>query len=111
MPASIKVEDSIRVLNDNFRVTFQGGRLVMTNSVSELPLDIKARLILAVQSFNAFSNDNDPHGEHDFGEIDLEGESYFWKIDYYAPDLRGGAEDPSLPETLRVLTIMRADEY
>ena len=46
----------------------------MTRGVADLPLDIKARLILAVQSFSNFTKDNDPHGEHDFGEIKLEGD-------------------------------------
>jgi hypothetical protein len=103
--------DRIRVLNDNFRSTFVGGRVLTTASVAELPVDIKARLFLAVQSFNEFTKDNDPHGEHDFGSVEIEDETYCWKIDYYAPDLRSGAEDASLPETMRVLTIMRADEY
>lgn len=104
--------DDIRVLNDNFRTTFVGGQVVMTASVNELPLDVKARLILAVQSFNNFTNDNDPHREHDFGAIELEGEKYFWKIDYYTPDLQGGSESPEDPSlTARTLTIMRVDEY
>jgi hypothetical protein len=104
--------DRIRVLNDNFRSTFVGGRLLTTASVAELSVDIKARLLAAVRSFNNFSNDNDPHGEHDFGSIELEGESYFWKIDYYDLDCRHGSEDPSDPaQTTRVLTIMRASEY
>jgi len=102
----------IRVLNDNFRGTFVGGRVLMTASVNELPIDTRARIILAVQSFNDFSADNDPHREHDFGSFEVEGEKYFWKIDYYALDLDGGSEDPADPEkTTRVLTIMRADEY
>ena len=103
--------DRIRVLNDNFRSTFIGGRVLTTASVAELPIDTKARLFLAVQSFNGFSTENDPHGEHDFGAIELDGEQFFWKIDYYAPDLRMGAEYPEDPETARVMTIMRAGEY
>jgi Protein of unknown function (DUF3768) len=104
--------DAIRVLNDNFRSTFVGGRVVMTQGVSELRLDTKARLINAVQSFEQFTTDNDPHREHDFGEIEIDGESYFWKIDYYDFEMDGGSEDPANPEkTTRVLTIMRADEY
>jgi len=109
--ASSDTADRIRALNDNFRTTFVGGRTVMTHGVAELPLDIRARLIIAVQSFNDFTPDNDPYGEHDFGSIEIEGETYFWKINYYAPDLRSGAENAALPEAARILTIMCADEY
>ncbi len=100
------------MLNDNFRTTFVGGHVVMTQGVNELPLDTKARIILAVQSFEQFTADNDPHREHDFGSFEIDGETYFFKIDYYALDMDGGSEDPADPEkTTRVLTIMRADEY
>jgi hypothetical protein len=107
-----KNADRIRVLNDNFRTMFVGGQIVMTQGVAELPIDTKARVLLAVQSFDKFTEDNDPHREHDFGSVDIEGETYFFKIDYYALDMDGGSEDPADPEkTTRVLTIMRADEY
>ena len=110
--AAIKNSDRIRVLNDNFRSTFAGGRIVMTQGVDTLPITSKARVLLAVQSFCDFTKDNDPHGEHDFGNFEIEGETYFFKVDYYALDMNGGSEDPSDPEkTARVLTIMRADEY
>ena len=103
---------AIRVLNDNFRSTFIGGQVVMTAGVNALPVDTKARVLLAVQSFDTFTEDNDPHHEHDFGSFEIEGETYFFKIDYYALDMDGGSEDPADPEkTTRVLTIMRADEY
>ena len=109
---ALKPAHRIRVLNDNFRTTFVGGQVVMTQGVAELPLDLKARIILAVQSFANFDAENDPHGEHDFGSFELAGETYFFKVDYYSPDLTSGSEDPADPEkTARVLTIMRADEY
>ena len=102
----------IRVLNDNFRSTFVGGQIVMTQGVNALPIDSKARVLLAVQSFSNFTKDNDPHHEHDFGSVDVEGETYFFKVDYYALDMQAGSEDPADPNvTTRVLTIMRADEY
>jgi hypothetical protein len=102
----------IRILNDNFRSTFVGGQVVMTRGVADLSLDVRARLILAVQSFNNFTTENDPHREHDFGSIEIEGETYFWKIDYYDLAMQFGSENPADPEqTTRVLTIMRADEY
>ena len=110
--AALTNADRIRVLNDNFRSTFVGGQVVMTRGVADLPLDVQARLILAVQSFSNFTKDNDPYGEHDFGSIEIAGEKYFWKLDYYTPDLTAGSEDPADPDkTARVLTIMRADEY
>jgi hypothetical protein len=59
----------IRVLNDNLRVTFIGGQLVMTAAVAELPLDVKAQALLAMQRFNRFGPENDPHDEHDFGKF------------------------------------------
>jgi hypothetical protein len=111
-PATGSAADAIRVLNDNFRSTYIGGQVFMTAGVNALPIDTKARLLLAVQSFVKFTEDNDPHHEHDFGSIEIEGETYFFKIDYYALDMDGGSEDPVDPEkTARVLTIMRADEY
>jgi hypothetical protein len=107
-----KKADRIRLLNDNFRTTFVGGKVVMTPGVAELPVDERARVLLTVQGFADFDAENDPHGEHDFGSFELAGETYFFKVDYYSPDLNGGSEDPADPEqTTRVLTIMRADEY
>jgi Protein of unknown function (DUF3768) len=46
------------------------------------------------------------------GSIELAGQTYFFKLDYYAQNMDGGSEDPTDPaKTTRVLTIMRADEY
>ncbi|HEY2861906.1 MAG TPA: DUF3768 domain-containing protein [Terracidiphilus sp.] len=103
----------IRSLNDCFRRSLiMGGQTVLTAGVSALDTDGKTALLRLVQAFEAFTRDNDPHGEHDFGAIDHAGVSYFWKIDYYdqrrefaSPD----AADPAV--TARVMTIMRADEY
>jgi hypothetical protein len=103
---------AIRVLNDNFRSTFIGGQVVMTAGVSELPIDVKANILLKVKSFSAFDGGNDPHGEHDFGSFEVGEETFFWKIDYYDSDCRYGSEDAGDPDkTTRVLTIMCADEY
>jgi len=102
----------IRILNDNFRSTFIGGQVVMTQGVNQLPIDTKARVFLAVQSFGNFADGDDPYREHDFGSFDIDGEQYFFKVDYYSLDMQAGSEDPADPEkTARVLTIMRADEY
>ncbi|MGA8613878.1 MAG: DUF3768 domain-containing protein [Xanthobacteraceae bacterium] len=110
--APVPVRDaaaSIRTLNDNFRSTFVGGRVLMTQGVGALPIATKARVILAVQGFDEFSADNDPHREHDFGSFEVEGETYFWKIDLYEePDVKDANGEPVVN---RVLTIMLAEEY
>jgi Protein of unknown function (DUF3768) len=114
-PAMTKVEqktDRICMLNDNFRGTFIGGQVVMTAGVNELPMDVKAKALLMVRSFNDFTRDNDPYGEHDFGFFEIDDETFYWKIDYYDVACRLGSEDPADPaKTTRVLTIMLAAEY
>jgi hypothetical protein len=109
---TVQRSHNIRVLNDNFRSTFIGGQVFLTAGVNELPIDVKAKALLMVKTFDAFSKDNDPHGEHDFGSFEIAGETFFWKLDYYDRDRQYGSEDPADPEkTIRVLTLMLADEY
>lgn len=102
----------IRQLNDLLRSTFIGGLVVCTSSVAETDEDTRRCLMREVQNFNNFSEDNNPHGENDFGAIDLQGEKFFFKIDYYDKSMEMGSPDPADPSvTRRVITIMRADEY
>lgn len=102
----------IREFNDAFRRTFAGGRIMLTAGVDALPDVDKAAVLTKVRTFDAFNGDNDPHGEHDFVSFEHEGVKYFRKMDYYTPDMHQGSEDPSDPsQTVRVLTVMRADEY
>ena len=101
-----------RELNDSFRRTFTGGQVMLTSGVDALSPDAKAKVLQAVRSFDAFDSSNDPHKEHDFGSFEIAEQTYFFKIDYYDPEMSAGSEDPADPEkTTRVLTIMRADEY
>jgi Protein of unknown function (DUF3768) len=103
---------TIRTLNDNLRQTFIDGRVVMTEGVAALEKGTLRRLISEVKAFDDFKKGNDPHGEHDFGSLDLGGQKFFWKIDYYDLTMKAGSDDPANSEiTTRVLTIMRADEY
>jgi len=72
-----------RTLNDTFRCTFVDGKLMMTASIQALPIDLVARVLNRVRSFNQFNENNDPHGEHDFGSFEIEGQKFFFKVDYY----------------------------
>ena len=104
--------NKIALLNDTFRRTFRGGKVMMTSGVDELPDCVKAEALRQVATFSEFTPDNDPHGEHDFGSFTLVGRKFFWKIDYYDKEMQHGSDNPSDPDvTTRVLTLMLAEEY
>jgi Protein of unknown function (DUF3768) len=88
----------------------------------------QSRVRELIETFDAFTEDNDPHGERDFGCIyqlgdgcwtterprvrEDERERVFWKLDYYDRELQFASEDAANPAiTRRVLTIMLSDEY
>jgi len=93
------------------------GKMFVTQGITALPDDDRSAICEKVETFDSFTEDNDPHGEHDFGAFEHGGHKIFWKIDYYDWVSFGtgrdmGSEDPSGPaQTLRVLTIMVASEY
>ena len=110
----------ITALNDRLRQTLglpgygkALGKVCMTAGIGALPPDVLTSILTTVQRFDNFTEDNDPYGEHDFGAFDCPGAGkVFWKIDYYAPDMSQGSEDPADPDkTVRVLTIMLASEW
>ena len=113
----------LAALNDRFRSGFfipsfgprpVPGRIVCTSGIAALPPETQVRIWGQVSEFDSFTEDNDPHGEHDFGAFDVEGVGkIFWKIDYYADSSCSfGAEDPSdTSQCYRILTIMLASEY
>jgi len=103
----------IAELNDLCRKAMGvAGRVFQTEGICALPQRDQSAIREKVELFDDFTPDNDPHGEHDFGAFEHEGERIFWKIDYYAPDMEHGSENLADPkQTVRVLTIMLASEY
>lgn len=102
----------IAELNDRFRETLTGGRVVLTQQVGALEGETKRKVLALVRGFNDFSLANDPYGEHDFGAIEADGERIFWKIDYFDNNLEYHSIDETVEAvTTRVLTIMKAEEY
>ena len=103
----------IAELNDAFRLCFPpNGRRYITDGIFAFSSADRDAILQKVRTFDSFTEDNDPHGEHDFGAFEHDGERIFWKIDYYAPDMEHGSENPADPQqTVRVLTIMLASEY
>ncbi len=103
----------IAELNDKFR---KGDRKLgvqrATDMVCALSSEQQQELFRLVRTFDQFTEENDPHEEHDFAIIELDDENYFFKIDYYDADMEHGSEDPSDSSvTRRVMTIMHSSEY
>jgi len=100
----------IRELNDHARQTLTGCRVLITPGV--MALNATANILARVRQYSAFTADNDPYGEHDFGSLQLAGETIFWKFDYYDLDLTMHSPDAADPEvTARVLTVLLGSEY
>jgi Protein of unknown function (DUF3768) len=102
--------------------------VVATVGFRSLPDADQSRVRELIEIFDAFTDDNDPYGERDFGCVyqlcdwrwtterprvrEDERERVFWKLDYYDRDLQLASDDAANPAiTRRVLTIMLADEY
>lgn len=104
--------EKIKQLNDAFRKSFSGGKVLLTCGIASLPLVQQNEVINKVKKFNDFTEDNDPYGEHDFGCFDYRGKQIFWKIDLYDLNYEFYSLQPDdETQTNRVLTIMFAEEY
>ena len=103
---------AIAKLHDQLRKTGRGGQLVVTKAVTELAGYDSRVLLKALADYEAFDADNDPHGERDFGDIQVFGTDLLWKIDYYDLKLEYASPDAADPGlTIRVLTIMQESDY
>ena len=102
----------IKTLNDNFRKTFIGGRVMLTSGIRAKTQDEIAEILEKVRSFDNFTTANDPYDEHDFGSFDYKGQKIFWKIDYYDKNMQYLSEDPTdISKTIITLTIMLAEDW
>lgn len=126
MSAGTERAERIARLNDLARQAMGiACRAVATSGFRTLPQRDQSRVRELIETFDAFGEGNDPHGERDFGAVyQADGgswttarpervrETVFWKIDAYDRALEYGSPDPADPSvTRRVLTIMLASEY
>jgi Protein of unknown function (DUF3768) len=104
--------DRIRALNDELRQYLLGGLAVITPGVAALGQQAVERIVKTIAVYDDFCHANDPHEEHDLGSFEADGQTIFFKIDYFDKTLTYHSPDPSDPSvTERVITIMLADEY
>lgn len=102
----------IAELNDLLRCHHIGGRVMITQGIQALDQDTITEIVAAVAAFSDFTPDNDPHHEHDCAVMDVGEHRVIFKIDAYDREMTFASPDPADPAvTVRVLTIMLADEY
>jgi hypothetical protein len=102
----------IRALNDQLRQNFAEGIAVMTPGVAALGAEAVERIVKTIAVFDDFCHANDPHEEHDFWSFEADGQTIYFKIDYFDRELSIHSPDPADPAiTQRVITIMLAEDY
>lgn len=89
------------------------GRFVFTRGIEALAPEVQIDIWFRVRDYDAFTEANDPNGEHDYGAFDHpQAGKVVWKIDYYDLSFTQGSEDPcDFAKTRRVLTVMLAEEW
>lgn len=116
-PEEIEQRVKIRELNDKLRQnpyhTAPGkDMIVLTGALAQMDEPLRMAAIINAAGFDTFTEDNDPHGEHDFGQLTIRGEQIMFKIDYYDMDLSAGSEEPWNPDvTRRVMSLFLASDY
>ena len=104
--------EAIACLNDKLRKSRRGGHIMVTRGVRSLQGFSATALLAALAAYDSFDGDNDPHGERDFGDVELCGTTLLWKTDYYDTKLEFASPDPADErQTVRVVTVMRESEY
>ncbi|MDO8605481.1 MAG: DUF3768 domain-containing protein [Phaeospirillum sp.] len=102
----------IAELNDRLRRHHIGGRVMITQGIQALDQDAVTEIIAAVAAFSDFTPDNDPYHEHNCAVMTVGEHRIIFKIDAYDREMTFASPDPADPAvTVRVLTIMLADEW
>ena len=116
----------IAAQNDAFRKAFAStihdgvslkGMCLSTPGFNHQSFEARTAILDAVRNFDAFTEGDDPYGEHDFVSVSVPvagGElTVLFKIDYFSSsECYFGSDNPADPNcTFRVGTIMLASEY
>ena len=101
--------------NDAFRKRLpEGGDgiIVQTNAIDNMGPDFVASCLAQIDTYDDFTEDNDPHGTHEMGFIEIMGRKVWFKIDLYDENYQYGTPAPTdLSKTRRVLTILFPGDY
>jgi hypothetical protein len=103
---------TIGQLNDVFRQSLIGGRVVLTPGIRALPRGTQSAIIERVRCFEDFDSDNDPFGYHNTGRFEHGGRTILWHIDLDERGYYWNQPDPADPARhIFVLTIFLAEEH
>lgn len=111
----------IAAQNDRFRKASFGapidgpiptGQVLLTPGITKQSDTFRAAVLDAVGAYDGFNTDCDPHGWHEMGVLEIDGQTVWFKIDLYDENYEYGASDPTeLRFTRRVLTVLLPSEY
>lgn len=101
-----KALNRIRDLNDAFRRTGEGGTRYFSDEIKACGLRFLTIATNAIARFDAFTECDDPDGEHRAGRVLLEGRTLFFQINYFydreTEQTSTDAADPAAKRTLFV---------
>ena len=114
-PEQIEHKLEIQRLNDAMRLggpKNNGDQIVFAGDLAQADVELQIMALRRVREFTAFTEDNDPGGEHDMATLAVLGHSVMFKIDYYDLALKYGSGEPwNADKTRRVMSIFFAHDY
>lgn len=88
------------------------GMIVQTTAIDNMGPIFVAACLAQIATYDDFTEDNDPHGTHEMGFMDIMGRKVWFKIDLYDETYQYGTPAPTdLSKTRRVLTILFPSDY
>lgn len=89
------------------------GTLVFTRAVAARGTLFRLWCMTRIAAQDVFPPESDPDGWHDFGAVEVWGETVWWKVDLYADEgMTWGSERPDDPaQTYRLLTVMLPSDW
>lgn len=97
----------VAALNDAHRQSLQG--CVFEEGVVQLPAPTVAALLARIAEFDSWEEDTEPFRDHHCGCIELDGDRFLWKINYYGVELQHPSPNPADAFVTRRMLLIRRE--